>query len=89
MADPIKPGSKAAIQRLRALGLKVVMLTGDTQNTATAVAQELGIDEVIAHVLPEDKAGRVAQLQARGETVAMVGDGINDAPALARAHRYP
>jgi len=86
VADPIKQSSKAAIKRLHALGLKVVMLTGDTLNTAEAVAQQLGIDAVIAQVLPEEKAERVAQLQARGETVAMVGDGINDAPALARAH---
>ena len=85
VADAIKDDSKAAIQRMHELGLKVVLLTGDNHGTAEAVAQEVGIDEVIAEVLPEDKAGKVASLQQSGEQVGMVGDGINDAPALAGA----
>jgi len=85
VADPEKPTSKDAIRRLRERGLKVAMLTGDREDTARAVAARVGIDEVFAGVLAPDKAAKVQQLQARGETVAMVGDGVNDAPALARA----
>jgi len=85
VADAIKPDSAAAIERMHQAGLKVVLLTGDNEITAHAVAKQLGIDEVIADVLPNEKAGAVEQLQRRGEIVGMVGDGINDAPALARA----
>ena len=85
VSDAIKPDSMAAIKRMHDIGLKVVLLTGDNQETANAVARQVGIDEVIAEVLPQDKADKVASLQARGERVGMVGDGINDAPALARA----
>ncbi|MFC1777966.1 heavy metal translocating P-type ATPase [Pseudomonadota bacterium] len=86
VADPIKPESAAAIKRLQADGLKVVMVTGDNSHTAQAVARQVGIDEVRAEVLPEDKKNLVAGLQKRGELVGMAGDGINDAPALALAN---
>lgn len=85
IADPIKPDAKSAIARLQALGLKVVMLTGDQHATAQAVADLLAIDEVWAELLPQEKEAKIAALQAQGEVVGMVGDGINDAPALARA----
>ncbi|HWZ89699.1 MAG TPA: heavy metal translocating P-type ATPase, partial [Polyangiaceae bacterium] len=85
IADPVKPSAAAALRALRADGLRVVMLTGDTRQTAEAVGRELCIDEVIAGVLPEQKAAAIQRLQAEGRTVAMAGDGINDAPALAQA----
>ena len=85
VADPIKDSTPEAIRALHAAGLAVVMLTGDSQTTAAAVAGQLGIDRFEAEVLPERKAELVAQLQAEGHRVAMAGDGINDAPALARA----
>ncbi len=85
LADVIRPESKAAISRLHALGIEVAMLTGDSRAVAEAVAQELGIDQFFAEVLPEHKDRQVAELQKRGRRVAMVGDGVNDAPALTRA----
>jgi Cu+-exporting ATPase len=85
VADPIKLTTPEAIRRLRADGIRVVMLTGDSRTTANAVAAKLSIDEVIAEVLPEDKANIVKRLQGEGRFVAMAGDGINDAPALAQA----
>ncbi|NQY89588.1 MAG: copper-translocating P-type ATPase [Colwellia sp.] len=86
VSDPIKADSAAAIKRLQANGIRVVMLTGDNRATAKAVAKKVGIKEVFAEVLPEDKANKVAELQAQGEIVGMTGDGINDAPALALAN---
>jgi Cu+-exporting ATPase len=85
VADPIKATTAEALARLHAEGLKVVMLTGDSRATAEAVARKLGIDEVLAEVLPDQKANAVRKLQAEGRVVAMAGDGINDAPALAAA----
>ena len=85
LEDEIRPESKEAVDELHALGVKVVMITGDAKQVADAVAKQIGIDEVFAEVLPEDKDKAVAELQGRGLRVAMVGDGVNDAPALARA----
>jgi P-type Cu+ transporter len=85
VADPIKETTPAAIRALRADGVRIVMLTGDAKRTAEAVAKELGLDEVLAEVQPDQKADAVARLQDEGRFVAMAGDGINDAPALARA----
>jgi Cu+-exporting ATPase len=85
IADPIKDSTPDAIAALKQAGVRIVMLTGDSQRTADAVARQLGIDVAIGEVLPQDKAKQVERLQAEGHTVAMAGDGINDAPALARA----
>jgi Cu+-exporting ATPase len=85
IADPIKATTRQALKELQAAGVRVVMLTGDGKTTAEAVGRELGIDEVVAEVFPEDKAAVVKRLQAEGRVVAMAGDGVNDAPALAQA----
>ena len=86
ISDPVKEDSKAAIEQLQGLGIRLVMLTGDNEITAQAIAKEVGIEEIRAQVLPSDKATVVRSLQVIGETVGMVGDGINDAPALAQAN---
>ena len=85
VADAVRPESREAIERLHNAGLEVVMMTGDAEPVANAVAKELGIDAVLAQVLPQDKARRIEELQAQGKKVAMVGDGVNDAPALVTA----
>ncbi|MEK6242963.1 MAG: heavy metal translocating P-type ATPase [Pseudomonadota bacterium] len=85
VADPIKESTPEAIAALKRTGVRIVMLTGDSHSTAKAVARQLGLDEALSEVLPEDKAGHVKRLQAEGRKVAMAGDGINDAPALAQA----
>lgn len=85
VADTVKPGASVAINQLRKMGIHVVMLTGDNKRTAEAVREELGIEEAVAEVLPQDKEKKIRELQAAGRKVAMVGDGINDAPALAAA----
>jgi Cu+-exporting ATPase len=85
VADPIKATTPEAVKMLQGLGITLVMLSGDSRATAQAVAAQLGIQEVIAEVLPEQKAEQIKALQARGRVVAMAGDGINDAPALAQA----
>jgi P-type Cu2+ transporter len=86
VADVVREESKAAIASLHKAGIEVVMMTGDAKSVANGVAQTLGIDRVFAEVLPEEKAGRIAELQAAGKRVAMVGDGVNDAPALVQAN---
>jgi Cu+-exporting ATPase len=85
VADPVKASTPEALRELRAEGLRLVMLTGDSRTTAEAVARKLGIDEVHAEVRPEEKSDWVKRLQADGHVVAMAGDGVNDAPALAQA----
>ena len=86
VADPVKQSTPEAIRLLHDDGIKIVMLTGDNRTTAEAVAKKLGIDEIEAEVLPEQKVEVVKRLQAEGQMVAMAGDGVNDAPALAQAH---
>lgn len=85
VADTIKENSRKAVEKFHAMGIRVLMVTGDNERTARAIGDMVGVDEVLAEVLPEEKANKVKEIQARGQKVAMVGDGINDAPALAQA----
>ena len=85
VADAIKPEAVEAIKKLHNLGIKIVMLTGDDRNTALAIAREVGIDDVVAEVSPEDKLKKIKEFQSQKKVVAMAGDGVNDAPALAQA----
>jgi Cu+-exporting ATPase len=86
VADPIRETTREAVEQIHAEGMRIIVLTGDNATTAHAVAKKLGLDDVIADVLPEQKVAEIERLQAAGAIVAMAGDGINDAPALARAH---
>ena len=85
IADPPKPEAKEVVENLHRLGLRVAMLTGDTRTTAEAIARAVGIDDVMAELLPQEKLSAIERLQTQGQVVAMVGDGVNDAPALAQA----